>query len=315
MVARAELPPHVEVHRHREPVARRGRGAGGARERDGAPALASGGHQPPGGRAVPRDDRGTGRRDRCVPHRVRPRVVERAPGARQPRDRHHHPESHVGLRPGQAAPATGGAEPRARAPEPGRAGVRPAPPVAADHGVGHHRPGEAHRGLPDHRRRVAAGRGRGAGGRPVARGSRAAHGSSRAREWCSSSRSSSRASCSGRASPTGCWPTRSSRRSASSRRRSSCSRRSSWRSRCSSASWRASPRRQGFPPCGRRRAVHGRGSAARCRSATAQDPSTRAACCPRRASIHGARACSARWRSPRWDCSRSSNRRAWRTCS
>ena len=40
-----------------------------------------------------------------------------------------------------------------------------------------------------------------------------------------------------------------------------------------------------------------------------------AACCPRRASIHGARACSGRWRSPRSDCSRSSNRRAWRTCS
>ena len=75
--------------------------------------------------------------------------------------------------------------------------------------------------------RAAAGRGRGAGGGPLARASRAVHGSSRAREWCSSSRSSAHGSCSGRASPTGCWPTRWSRRSASSRRRSSCSRRSS----------------------------------------------------------------------------------------
>ena len=146
------------------------------------------------------------------------------------------------------------------------------------HGLGRDRPSETHRRLPDRRSRRAArrrgcGRGRTAGVRsPGARGS-----SPRSGAVLVSSRCSSRAPCSVRASPTVCSPTRSWRHSASLPPRSS-SRRWSWsRWRHSSRSPRASRQERVCRRGVRWRAMHGRESVRRSRRATSRVHRTRRA--------------------------------------
>ena len=213
--------------------------------------------------------------------------------------------------------ATGRAEPRRRAPEPEPAGVRPAPPLAADDGVG----------------RASTGVKRVVGFLTIAAGLLLVAGVALAVDrWRAVARGAWIVAGAGvvlfvalfgarRRAPVAdlrrCARRRGGRVVPCRSRRRSSSSRSIIVAIATFVGARGSLRRDRGLACLAARGARcmGEGPRARCRSASGE--------CRRRHARSAARAargvtstrCSGRWRSPRSGCSRSSNRRAWRTCS